>query len=164
MKFSREGINFKFHEFSITYRWPILQTYFFQTRFFIKELSFESDSIFECFAEILRPNKPLKDNGDFLPHKKVQGFNFEDMLIQYGRLYFSSSIGLVIFDIDVSSKPNSFWKVIPNENKKEFLKDAIFLTCSSKKEMERISDSIPNNFGTIIKFLNGNVINENRTD
>lgn len=161
MKVSREGISIKYHGFTLIYRWPILQTYFFQRRFKIEELDFDSDSLVDCLAEISKPNKPMKSNGAFQRAKKVSGFDFEDLTKLYSSVFFAESCGVMIFNINVLGKSFDFWQRIPAEHKKEFLKDAVFLKCNNPKEVERLMGSLPFSFCTAHGYVNGEMVYDN---
>lgn len=164
MKISREGVTFKYKGFSIIYRWPLLQTYFFQKRFLVEELGYDSNSLLECLGEIVKPNKPLKSNGHYQKAKKVTGFDTYDLAMLYGSIFFAESCGVVLTDINVIEKSFDFWQKIPIEYKREFLKDAVYLKCNNPKEVERLIDSLPASFCDAQGFVNGGRYLDNLID
>lgn len=155
MKVSREGISIKYHGFTLVYRWPILQTYFFQRRFKVEEIDYDSDSLLDCLSEIVKPNKPMKTNGHYQKAKKVSGFDTYDIALLYASVFFAESCGVVLTDIDVVEKSFDFWQKVPVEHKKEFLKDVVYLKCNNPKEVDRLLESLPESFCTATGFVNG---------
>lgn len=162
MKITREGITFTYKGIAITYHWPLLQTYFYQARFIIPILKYESNSIFDCFSRI---NELANSDIDFqlLEEGKVQGFKYSDIVRMAAYTFFKNKCGIVIHDVNVQAKPAEFWSNVPKSYIKQFLKDVVFITCKTPEEVTDLMYSIPENFGEAIGFSYGVKICDNHS-
>lgn len=157
MKIDRVGITFKYRGVNIIYHWPLLQVYFCQARFEIPSLNFESSSLFKCISRV----KELPEDNLNLVKGKVQGCYFEDAAKELARGHFSKSYGILLLDMDVSSKPSEFWNNVPKSYIKEFCKDMVFINCSSVDEVYKLMFSLPRSFCLAIGYSHGRIIHDN---
>lgn len=171
MKVNKEGIHFNFKGYTITYHWPLLQIYFDQSRFLITGRGFaganaESNSIVECIRRINNTIEYLHIKGEQLSVShpsptKVEGMYWHDLSEIYGMNKFIDSCGIVLEDIDVSAKSSEFWKNVPDNYKKQFMKDIVIINCSSPEEVKRLMFSLPADFCLAKGYCFGNKISEN---
>lgn len=151
MRVDRIGVTFNYRGIPITYHWPLLQTYFYQSRFIIPVLRYESNSIFDCFRKI---NALASEARDFVRHR-VFGFRYSDIAELAAYTYFKNRCGILITDVNVQAKPTEFWASIPKEYIRHFLNDVVFITCKTPQEVTDLMYSIPDNFGEAVGFSHG---------
>lgn len=78
---------------------------------------------------------------------KVVGLDWEDILKQWIETRIDSDPYVVLFDVDLSSRPSEFWAKIPYEKKMAFNKDVVVMKCSNLNQAIEIAESILPNFG-----------------
>ena len=160
MKINREGIFFKYRGVEIKYNWPILRTYFYQPKYVVTNGDKPFNNLWSLKSYIDNPNTSAS-----LAHKdKVKGVFYEDLIKMIGQTICMDCHCIILTDLNVNSKPASFWENVPRHYRKEFLKDVIFIQCESRKEMDRLMFSLPIDFCHAISFSNGKVIHDNKPD
>lgn len=151
MRIDSIGITFKYRGIPILYHWPLLQTYFYQSRFIIPLLKFESSSFFKCINKI----KEVLSATDSFVRSRIYGFRYSDIAGMAACTYFKNKSGILITDVNVQAKPTQFWEAMPKEYIRHFLNDAIFITCKSPEEVSDLMYHIPQEFGDAVGYHYG---------
>jgi hypothetical protein len=128
--------------------------------FSVPSLTFSSNNPFECLAKI----RSLPADNLTLATPKIKGYRFEDCVKTYAATYFQSSAGVLLLNVNPMGKPASFWSNVPKEYRKEFLKDVVFLNCTSLDEVLSLKRSLPTGFCQSIGYFNGAIVYENHSD
>lgn len=157
MKVTREGISINYKGVLVRYHWPILQTFFYQSRFIIPTLNYESGSFIACLKRI---NELCSESLEVI-RSKVVGFYHTDIINIAAIYYFKDCCGISIQDVNVQAKPTQFWSNLPRDYVRHFLKDVVFITCKTPEEVKDLMYSIPEDFGRAVGYNFGKRICDN---
>lgn len=155
MRISKKGITFNYNNDEITWVWwwARIAYPFYSMIYDLKFFSFK-----EYWQHIGRMDKPLG-------LAKIKGYSLQSLVYSWAKLNCRVGHYVLLFDINVEAKPASFWRSIPDRDKKELLEDLVVLKCKDEAEIESLCNSISRDFATAIGIQDGYVVywNEEET-
>lgn len=150
IRLHKEGITFSYNNDEITWFW-------WWTRFrtyYSLIYDFHFNTIKDYWIHVGSVEKPV-------PMTKIRGFSLLDPLKAWIKYHFRVGYYVILFDINVEAKPASFWRSIPDRDKKLFNSELVVLTCKDAKEMTTLCDSVDKNFAAAMGIVNGEVVYNN---
>lgn len=156
MRISKKGITFNYNNDEITWIWWWARQY--SLAFYSLIYAFSFKSFKEYWQHVGRHDKPLGV-------AKIKGYSLQALVYAWARLHCRSGHYVLLFDINVEAKPATFWRSIPDRDKKELLQDLVVLNCKDENEIQSLCDSISRDFATAIGIRDGHVVywNEEET-
>jgi hypothetical protein len=152
LKFSVTGVKFSYAGDTIFFRWSTKKG----QRWWSENYLHGFDSLREYWKYVGSAEKDI-----IYPGSRFQGYSYLELLTQWvGYTYGSLNI-VVLKDLNPQAKGLSFWARIPREKATELLNDVVVLHCSDKAEVNRLVDSIGEEFADAYGFSNGRLINFN---
>jgi hypothetical protein len=134
---------------TIYYYWPWIRHIHLAGKYYSVYLS-------EFFSFFYNYNI-LRDNTTEFLNDKIRGLNITSILEEWVLLKYPHEVLVILIDIDVSTKPMSFWATIPYAKEVLFTKEVIILKCKDRRQMEQIVDSTSITFATAIGYVAGKV-------
>lgn len=150
LKLSITGVKFSYANDTIFFRWNRKNGPRWWSENFLK--GFESLRDYWKFVGMAE-----KDSA--YPGTRFQGYSYVELLTQWVGYVYGSLNVVVIKDINPEARGLSFWARIPKEKASELMNDFVVLHCSDKAEVNRIVDSIGEDFADAYGFSNGRLIN-----
>lgn len=68
---------------------------------------------------------------------------------------------VIFYDMDLNAKPSDFWKKIPSDRAKAFLKDTCVISCKDMSEVSSICRSTDPTFASVVGWGNGAIVDWN---
>lgn len=150
MKISKQGITFNYNNDEITWLW-----WWKRTNSNCPYFSLVYNYWFLNFRQYW-----LKVGGSErnLPTSKIQGYSMENLISSWIKFNCRTGCYVLLYDINVESKPASFWRTIPDRDKTQLLADVVLLRCKDWDEIQRLCDSITTNFATAAGIKDGHIV------
>jgi hypothetical protein len=152
MRFTKDGITFNYNDDEITWFWwwrrEVLDVYG-------AYYSLIYDLYFYTFREYWIHVGAIGEKPT--PSQKVTSFGWEEVLRSWARQTLRTGFYVVLYDINIESKPASFWRSVPDRDKIQFTKDLVALRCKSHIQAIELCDSIRTDFAIAIVVADGRV-------
>lgn len=160
MRISKEGITFNYNNDEITWLWWWVRS----TTSALKSFKYRSlvyDIPFSSIADYWRQVGALENEDMKRTVSKIQGFSTRSVIRDWARMNLRRGFWVVMSDINVESKPASFWRTIPEQLRKEMTNDFVILRCKNDIEMNHLCETLDPSFCFAIGIDNGYIANTN---
>ena len=156
MKISKQGITFEYNNDEITWSWWWTRTSNWPFFSLIYNYHFKSFKQYWVHVGSVK-EKPMG-------LVKLRGVSMETLIRAWVKFACRDGFYVVLYDINVDAKPASFWRSIPDKDKKQLLEDAVVLRCKDAEEAKQLCDSIEDNFAQALAVSDGYVFYWSWTD
>lgn len=146
MRISKKGITFNYNNDEITWIWWWARA----TRCVFFSLIYDRHfpSLKYYWMHVGLAEKPM-------PLTKIRGFSLEAILRAWIKVNLRIGYYVVLYNINVQSKPTSFWRSIPDKDKTQLLSDIVLLKCKDSDEVVSLCDSISTDFASALGVQDG---------
>ncbi len=148
VKFTRKGLSFRYHRDTIIWLWPWSRK--LPHHVFYSELHGYFPSLAEHWFHMGYVSASITPNLE-----KVKGYPARTILLDWAKSNLRFGYFVVLHDIDVQSKSQSFWNKIPEKDRLEFGQDIVVLTCKDLKEVYTLCNSMSTDFALAEGMANG---------
>ena len=146
IRINKKGITFDYNNDHLTWLWWWNRFPGIKYESLIYEAGFLSLKQYWMYAgSVDRP----------LPVSKLKGYSVEEMINAWIKLYCRIGLYVVLYDINPEAKPATFWRTIPDKDKKQLLNDVVILSCKDWDQMVSLCDAIEPEFATATGIQDG---------
>lgn len=152
IRFSKEGITFDYNNDEITWLWWWIRRHGGKLVSLVYAAAFSSFK--EYWIHVGSVEKPM-------PVAKIRGFEIKDLISTWVWRKFRNGHFVILWDLNLDAKPATFWRSIPDRDKKILSSEVVVLACKGYDEMRMLCDSIDENFALALGTCDGHVVYSN---
>lgn len=154
MRFTKNGLLFRYHGDKLLWRWPGARKGLgkFRSSLYTRDFS----NLSEYWKHVGALESVMIRYPD-----KIEAYSWVEVLSTWVKHAHPSEHVIVLTNLEASAKGVSFWARLPRDRVDDLLQDVVVLRCKDKPEVFRLIDSIPPAFAEAYGFSAGQILETN---
>lgn len=154
MRFTKNGMIFRYHGDRLLWRWPWKRNQLGKFRSSIYTRDFRNLSEYWKYVGVT-------EAAMIRQAEKIEAYSWTEVLSTWVRHTYPGQSLVILTNLEASAKGVSFWARLPKDRVENLLQDVVVLRCKDKPEVFRLIDSTPASFADAYGFSAGQLVGTN---